>query len=395
METLHGFQKKIETREFAIRNSWKADTQGYITNSSVRYDIDDPMARVREEFEQCLSECEMAKYNDGYLPIQAGRFGKTGVFIKRALRKLLKIILGWYLFPIYQRHSLFNGKILNAVALQRTIVNEQLNEKAELSRRLEEQKRMIEQLRAENSEAMCVLEKRFKRIENLPTDDEDFYHCFEEEFRGTRDEIKNRMEAYVLMLKERLPDWSKASFVDVGSGRGEWMDILKWNGAKDYVGVDLNERQNKIAESFGHRTVCGDCIQYLAALPDNSLDLITGFQIIEHLCMSDLMELLQQSYRTLKKGGMILFETQNPQNVIVGSYSFYIDVSHRRPLIPETMKFMASWSGFSQTDLIFVNTNPHLEEIRPKNAEVSLEKAFDDVLWRFYGPQDYALFAVK
>ena len=242
------------------------------------------------------------------------------------------------------------------------------------------------------------MKEKLYKMENLPTDDDEFYHCFEERFRGTREDIRDRLRVYVPVLCRHLPDWSGATFVDVGSGRGEWLDILKENGATDYVGVDLNQRQNEICEGFGHKTICGDCIEYLAALPEGSVDLISGFQIIEHLCMSDLMELLKQSYRVLKTGGMILFETQNPRNLIVGADTFFIDPSHKRVLEPRMVEFLAEWCGYRQVQILDVNSHEKWagiteESVVEKNTEIV--KAVNELYWLFYGPQDYALFAVK
>lgn len=470
-------QRKVQIRKFAIDNSWHGSPVQKQERASVPEQPEDENQRRWDSLIENLLAADGAKFNDGYWVLYSQRkvLGPVIVFIKRAIRKLLKIFLGWYLFPIYGRQSFFNGKIVNAVALERELLyslNGQLaasrdetqalrqeldaarqtadgyrEELAALSQRTGEQlaedrervqelrtgfdalrqeakdlkkedtalRRETEDLKKEDSsirreaeglrkDIAALLEDservrdRLRRIENLPTDDEQFYHEFEERFRGTRDEIRGRLQIYIPHIKERLPDWSKGRFIDVGSGRGEWLDVLKENGAADYIGVDLNARQNAVAESFGHKTVCEDCLRYLARQPDESVDLITSFQVIEHLCMSDLMELLRQSRRVLKKGGMILFETQNPANLIVGADTFYIDPSHRRPLDPRMMEFFAQWCGFQEVQIIDANSHPYWSGLPLEGRD---EKDMDDIkkvnglFWLIYGPMDYAVFGIK
>lgn len=402
------FQRKVENRKYAIENSWRADNMQDKTEYVFTQPVGEwykpqelPLGTLNEN----ILEADACKYFDGYLPIESER--KWVLFLKKAIRKLLKIFLGWYIFPQYQRMSHFHGKIVNAVSLERDILtkiieqNQTIADKIgeqekDFSSKLREMKDQISVLAEENS----VLKMKLKKLENLPTDDDDFYHDFEEKFRGSQDDIRNRLRVYVPKLKEHLQDWSQGTFVDVGSGRGEWLDILRENGASDYIGIDLNARQNELCVQRGHRVLQMDCIGYLASLPENSVDLVTGFQIIEHLCMSDLMALLKESYRVLKQGGMILFETPNPNNLSVAAHTFYTDLSHKKPLDSELIKFIVEWLGYAQVECIDANTNPLANKF--KLADEAHNKDFtrlideyNDIKWLLYGPQDYVVFAIK
>lgn len=442
-DSLNEFQRKIKNRQFAIDNSWRGKPTSVEKQQTST--VASPEEHLRQLLNQNISEANGIKTFDGYLPIVSHRklLGGAVVFCKKAMRKLLKIFGGWYLFPLYERLSCFHGKVVNALSLQRDLsakLKEQLNalcqEKNQLNAQIQELTERVSQLKeqtvgqgerisqmikvdeeltgrldnyadwflaleaAETSaqERLAALDSQLKRLENLPTDDDEFYHNFEEKFRGSVDEIRDRLRVYVPIIRESLPDWSQGRFVDVGSGRGEWLDLLRENGAVDYVGVDLNQRQNAICAANGHQTVCMDCIRYLAEQPEGNLDLITGFQIIEHLAMSDLMELLRQSYRALKHGGMILFETQNPRNLIVGADTFYIDPSHKRPLPAELTAFFAEWAGFGQVRCIDANSCSNwmgVTQTAENQSQHELVRQFNNVNFKLYGPQDYAIFAVK
>ena len=54
---------------------------------------------------------------------------------------------------------------------------------------------------------------------------------------------------------------------------------------------------------------------------------VTGFHIIEHLPLDVLIKVFDETVRVLKPGGMAIFETPNPRNVLVGSHNFYLDLT--------------------------------------------------------------------
>lgn len=316
------FQQKVKNRKFAMDHSWRADTQTQKEAANVPAREEQ---HVWNNLEENLAVANLHKQWDPFFPIrtQKRRIGRIVIFVKRVIRKMLHVVFGWYLLPMYDQQNKFNGKVLNAASLERELIvnlekrinslenaNMQLREEIlaeERNKIIEAENRLRDNLaqeaasraqalealqkglvqestsRAQAMEALqkdLVQETTFRaqalealqenleretasrnqsidalkvslaKLENLPTSDDEFYHHFEEKFRGSREEIVNRLSVYVSVVKEHLSDWPQARFIDIGSGRGEWMDILKANGAVDYVGVDLNARQNAIAESF-------------------------------------------------------------------------------------------------------------------------------------------------
>lgn len=68
-----------------------------------------------------------------------------------------------------------------------------------------------------------------------------------------------------------------------------------------------------------------DCLQFLQSQADQSLIALTGFHIAEHLPFEVLQQLVMHTLRVLKPGGLLILETPNPENVSVGTCSFYMD----------------------------------------------------------------------
>ena len=65
-----------------------------------------------------------------------------------------------------------------------------------------------------------------------------FYKAFEDRFRGSKQEIRQRLEVYLPFLEALRPFHRKFTVLDLGCGRGEWLQLL--NELKlDAVGIDL------------------------------------------------------------------------------------------------------------------------------------------------------------
>lgn len=215
-----------------------------------------------------------------------------------------------------------------------------------------------------------------------------FYISFEDKFRGSREDIKQRQEYYLPLVKDVLINESEL-VLDVGCGRGEWIELLKDNNIQA-KGVDLNRLMVKKSQEYGLDTTMMDAIAYLKGLKAGSLSVVTGFHIVEHLPFEVLIALFDESLRVLKKGGMIIFETPNPENLLVGSCTFYTDPTHINPIPPVTLEFLASNRGFS-------NINIHrLHPIKEPQYIEGLDR--DDVNNLIYAStkeQDYSVVGYK
>jgi len=119
--------------------------------------------------------------------------------------------------------------------------------------------------------------------------------------------------------------------LDIGCGRGEWLELLKENNL-NARGLDLNQVMVRMCRDKGLNVEEGEALSFLKSLPDSSLGAVTGFHLIEHYGFEFLVKLLGEILRVLKPGGIVIFETPNPGNILVGSCNFYIDPTHNKPL---------------------------------------------------------------
>ncbi|MCP2727769.1 methyltransferase domain-containing protein, partial [Limnofasciculus baicalensis] len=214
-----------------------------------------------------------------------------------------------------------------------------------------------------------------------------FYVAFEEEFRGSRQVIIDRLKVYLPLIEEAKIGTQLSPIIDVGCGRGEWLELLRESGYT-VKGIDNNRVMVEQCQARGLEVSEFDVIDYLKSLPDASLGMVTGFHIIEHLPFLVLIKLLSETHRVLKPGGLAIFETPNPQNILVGANNFYTDPTHRNPLPSNLTKFMVENMGFASVKIM--NLNPYEESFQLSGSEVA--ERFNEY---FYGPQDYAVVGYK
>lgn len=225
---------------------------------------------------------------------------------------------------------------------------------------------------------------------SAPAEDEHLldalYVSFEEMFRGSTDIIKERQKFYLQFISNIFGTEKNLGIIDLGSGRGEWLELLKETGYRA-KGIDLNNVMIQQCHERGLDAEEDDILHYLQSQKQESINIITGFHIVEHLPFKTLVAVLDESFRILKRGGVVIFETPNPENIIVGSCTFYLDPSHNRPIPPDTLKFLAERRGFSRVEIHKMNPLNYVPE---SNDEILKHIAF-----RFNMSQDFSLIAVK
>ena len=233
--------------------------------------------------------------------------------------------------------------------------------------------------------------------------DKNFYRAFEEKHRGTRELIKSRLQVYlpfVLPFKDIYKD--DCCTFDIGCGRGEWLELMSENGF-NAAGVDLDDGMLKACNERGLNAVNEDALLALQKLPDDSQVVISGFHIAEHLPFDVLLSIVEESKRVLKPGGLLILETPNAENIFVGTFGFYADPSHIRPLYNELLAFIMEYYGYNRYKILRLQESPALYEngisildvyggvspdysvIAQKYAPEEVLSLFNDVFAKEYG----------
>ena len=207
-----------------------------------------------------------------------------------------------------------------------------------------------------------------------------FYLALERRFRGTADEITARAQPYLDLLQSDPHTYSPV--LDIGSGRGEWLTALA-GASIPASGVDLNPINGDYCRARGLAVGTGDALTHLASLPAGSLGTVTAFHLVEHVPFGMLLAMTDEILRVLKPGGLLIYETPNPENLLVATQSFWIDPTHLRPLPPDLLQFLALQRGFDSAEV---------RRLHPGDAVATADATLQALLT---GPRDYAVIARK
>lgn len=213
------------------------------------------------------------------------------------------------------------------------------------------------------------------------------YFSFENTFRGPEEMVMKRQRVYIPYFE------NKKNVLDIGCGRGEFLQLLKVNNV-EAAGIDINEEFVEYCQYNKLRASHKDALEYLKTVEDNSLDGIFIGQVVEHLSEEYLETLITETYRKLANGAYMIVETPNPKNLGIFSNSFYIDPSHVKPVHPEYLKYLMNQEGFEQVREIYsspVENGLDIEAIQDREVQRNFSK-INDVL---FGNQDYALIVRK
>lgn len=206
---------------------------------------------------------------------------------------------------------------------------------------------------AELNEQIEALKESLKPAPELDIDD--LYVSFEDKFRGNFEEITARQRVYIPYIEEVVKEAGKGEIIDLGCGRGEWLELLKEQGFTAR-GVDSNRIMTSLCRKRHLKVDQDDALDFLRSLPANSAISVTGMHLIEHIPFKGLVELFDQVLRVLKPGGVLILETPNPRNILVGAGDFYRDPTHTQPIFPDSLGFIAETRGFVRNSIFFMET---------------------------------------
>jgi O-antigen chain-terminating methyltransferase len=360
-----------------------------------------PGSPVLDNVRHALAELRRTSEAVGLLPPEPPTFrGRMGARLVGLIRRALF----WYTPRIVQ----FHRAVVRAHDEQQKAVESAIEALSQVEARCQKETQALAALRGEQAHdfeiRLKAVEENFACLAALPERDredaarrtadqarriDDFYVRLEEEFRGSRQTIKERISVYLPVVERALAGKIPA-IVDIGCGRGEWLELLRehdWNG----LGIDRNGRMVRLCESSGLKVLEADALVYMKSLPGDSLHVVTAFHVIEHLPFAMLLELLSEVYRVLAPGGVAIFETPNPRNLSMGARYFYLDPTHRHPIPSELGRLLAETQGFEHVEILELNPWPENHHLKP-GMDPDLAGRFNDM---FYGPQDYGIVAWK
>ena len=223
------------------------------------------------------------------------------------------------------------------------------------------------------------------------------YLGFEDRFRGTTGNIRERIESYVPLFA------GASNVLDVGCGRGEMLDLLRLEGVTAR-GIDTNQAMVDECRSRGLDVERVDALTFLDAQADASLGGLIAIQVVEHFEPAYLVRVLQAAYQKLRPGAPLVLETINPACWMAFFETYIRDLTHARPLHPDTLRYLVQATGFTSVNIEYrapVTESDRLGRVStPAGADTAtaaiaaaVNDHADKLNARLFSSMDYAIVA--
>ncbi|MBI1306154.1 MAG: methyltransferase domain-containing protein [Bacteroidetes bacterium] len=147
-------------------------------------------------------------------------------------------------------------------------------------------------------------------------------------------------------FEKHLPDDKSIQLLDVGCGTGSFLKATEDLGYTNARGIDLSPEQVQMASTFGVKNVeLANALEFLGS-HQNSFDVITAIDLIEHLSKDELVEFLGLVRGALKDGGKAIFRTPNMDSPQASVFAF-ADFTHEVFLNKNSSMQVMSSCGFT------------------------------------------------
>lgn len=328
-----------------------------------------------------------------------------GPWIVRA-KKLLRRIYRWYFAIIAGQIVDFQGHIIHSI-------NGLIKALEDDSKKINSLVNRMESLEGKHlAGRIAILESNFTTLNQTSPENERIdrieacsrssglnwsYIGFEEKYRGSEALIKESQIKYADYFKQCR------NVVDLGCGRGEFLDLLRERGIS-CKGIDNSPEMVAACSLRGLDVILGEIRAFLRDAKEESLDGIFMAFVIEHLPPRDMIDVIHLCYSRLCKNGRIAIITDNPKSLSVGGGFFWIDLTHVRPVHPETLQFLMQETGFTDLRLEYLAPYPQedrlielpIPEDRPNEAWMELMNSnLRRLNETIFGFRNYSILAVK
>jgi O-antigen chain-terminating methyltransferase len=130
-----------------------------------------------------------------------------------------------------------------------------------------------------------------------------YYLTLESVFRGDPARIRAQLETdYLDLMTSARAEAGDGLCIDVGCGRGEWLDVLRAHGFAAR-GVDMNAAMASVAREAGHEVIMATpspCLPTRGRL----VLAVTAFHLAEHLDFPTLFRLVRECRRLPETAGL-------------------------------------------------------------------------------------------
>jgi 2-polyprenyl-3-methyl-5-hydroxy-6-metoxy-1,4-benzoquinol methylase len=157
-------------------------------------------------------------------------------------------------------------------------------------------------------------------------------------------------------INQHIPRDRSSVILDLGCGHGLFLYYLQKLGYTNASGIDGSKEQVELANALGVAQVThGDIAAFLKARPQGSVDVVLFIDVLEHMVMPELFQILDDAYRVLRPCGICVAHVPNGEG-IYGMRIRFGDLTHELSLTRSSAEQLFGVIGF---------TSVHCHEDRP------------------------------
>lgn len=369
-----------------------------------------------------ISAWEWLWAGDHRFPAQSRHSGLLGRLIDRC-KRLLRPFVRTPVADLWDRQRVFNLILLEILETRQARTQQILSSHAELIAALDHRTREgLAEVMGHNDALFALVDQKLDRYRResrelwhrlgalvaasqsdppkplVEVQREQGYLDLEARYRGTENEIGERIAAYLPYLEGR------GEILDLGCGRGESLQVFTSHGLQAR-GIDASAEMVARCREKGLTAEEADLFEHLEAVDEGSLGAIVSYHVIEHLPATAVEKLVRLAWRALAPGGVLILETPSPLSLVMASRNFWIDPTHVRPVHPASLEITFRGAGFEPVHRLDLHPFPDSERLpeidlkplpeaqRELADQVNrLRDILDDLL---FGQRDFALVGEK
>lgn len=273
-------------------------------------------------------------------------------------------------------HTQLKSNVNNLIELN----NEEIRSKEELNRKFTVLNNKVSELQllatSQSNELSLHAKLIGSKIDKLPSEyvrKKIFTKNYLDAFRGTRNQVLKSYEinhSKTIEFISRKKNKSALNFLDLGCGRGEWLEFLK-NKNHNVYGIDLYLDDSCV--HLKEDIKVGDIVDCISYLPKNSYDVISFFHVLEHFGINTICNILEKINIIGNENFNLLIEVPNVANPFVSSTNFYNDPTHRTKLPLEYLEHILTEFGFTIIDKKFQSYNLKQHDLLSKDSHKKID----------------------
>jgi 2-polyprenyl-3-methyl-5-hydroxy-6-metoxy-1,4-benzoquinol methylase len=169
----------------------------------------------------------------------------------------------------------------------------------------------------------------------------------------SKDETKEKEIVFRYFKRNYLPfmpENKDAAILDLGCGRGLFINACHMAGYSNVTGVDISPSNIEYCKKQGYECIEQDALEYLAERKD-SFDVIIWNDVIEHLYKDEIVESLIKIKSSLRDKGRLILKTLNAANPYVNGTGRYIDFTHEISFVDISLDYLLKALDFENVTI--------------------------------------------